>query len=298
MTDLKGRVKQARAENGNGNGEVEPVHPLILVKDLLERMGPEIAKAVPAHMTAERMARIAYTQVRKNPNLAMCTAESLAGAILTCAQLGLEPGPTGEAFLVPRKNNGVWEASFEFGYKGMATLFWQHPLAMYLDTQTVYENDAFDYELGLNAFLKHKPAKGERGKETGEWYAVAKLVTGGYRFVVLDRREVERRRHRGSSPYSPSWKNDYNAMAEKSCVRAIFDLLPKSPELARALAHDGRVRTDLAADALDVEPAYDDAVEAEVIKDGPTEGPAPDRSEDNPLHYSEEEIAESEGGQS
>jgi recombination protein RecT len=296
VTDLKARVKQARTETSQG--EVAPAHPLMLVKDLLDRMGPEIAKAVPAHMTAERMARIAYTQVRKNPDLAMCTAESLAGAILTCAQLGLEPGPTGEAFLVPRKNKGVWEASFEFGYKGMATLFWQHPLAMYLDTQTVYENDTFDYELGLNAFLKHKPAKGERGKETGEWYAVAKLVTGGYRFVVLDRREVERRRHRGSSPYSPSWKNDYNAMAEKSCVRAIFDLLPKSPELARALAQDGRVRTDLAADALDVEPTYEDAVEGEVVEDDPAESPPPDQPTANPFHNGDDEVDGSEGGQS
>jgi phage RecT family recombinase len=299
VTDLKDRVKQARAENGNGGGEVEQAHPLTRVKDLLDHMAPEIAKAVPAHMTAERMARIAYTQVRKSPELALCTADSLAGAILTCAQLGLEPGPTGEAYIIPRKNKaGVWEASFEFGYKGMATLFWQHPLAMYLDTQTVYENDVFDYELGLNAFLKHKPAKGKRGEETGEWYAVAKLVTGGYRFVVLDRREVERRRHRGSSPYSPAWKNDYNAMAEKSCVRAIFDLLPKSPELARALAQDGRIRTDLAADALDMEPAYEDAVEGEVVEDEREQGPAPDLSGADAPPTGVNEGADPDGGRS
>ncbi len=247
--------------------EDKAAHPLVRVRDLLDRMGPEIAKAVPAHMTAERMARIAYTQIRKSPELAECTAESLAGAILTCAQLGLEPGPTGEAFIVPRRNKGVWEASFELGYKGMATLFWQHPLAAYLDTQTVYENDDFDYEYGLNAFLRHKPAKGDRGKETGEWYAVAKMVNGGYRFVVLDKREVERRRHRGQSPWSPAWKNDYNAMAEKSCVRALFDLIPKSAEMARALAQDGAVRTDLAPDALDVEPEFPEAMPGEVVPD-------------------------------
>ncbi|MDH2424845.1 recombinase RecT [Sphaerisporangium sp. TRM90804] len=252
-----------REEAGNGSGP----HPLTRVRDLLTAMAPEIAKALPAHMTAERMARITYTQIRKNPDLAECTAESLAGAILTCAQLGLEPGPTGEAFIVPRKNKGVLEASFELGYKGMATLFWQHPLAAYLDTQTVYENDEFDYEYGLGAFLRHKPAKGERGKETGEWYAVAKLVNGGYRFVVLDRREVERRRHRGQSPWSPAWKNDYNAMAEKSCIRALFDLIPKSAEMARALAQDGAVRTDLAPDALDIEPEQPDSVPGELVKD-------------------------------
>jgi recombination protein RecT len=127
---------------------------------------------------------------------------------------------------------------------------------------------------------------------------VAKLVTGGYRFVVLDRREVERRRHRGSSPYSPAWKNDYNAMAEKSCVRAIFDLLPKSPELARALAQDGRVRTDLAADALDVEPAYEDAVEGEVVEDEPEKSPAPDPSGDSAPHHDAPEGAEPDGSQS
>lgn len=287
MSELKNRVKQARAENGNG--EVEPVHPLTRVKDLLDHMAPEIAKAVPAHMTAERMARIAFTQVRKNPELAMCTADSLAGAILTCAQLGLEPGPTGEAYIIPRKNKGVFEATFQLGYKGMATLFWQHPLAMYLDAQTVYEKDDFEFELGLNAHLRHKPAEGDRGKERGYWYAVAKMTNGGYRFVVLDRREVERRRQRSSSPNSPAWKNDYSQMAEKSCVRDLFDLIPKSSELARALAQDGRARTDLSADALDVEPPYQDAVDGEVVEDEP---------ENNPLHYSDEEVAEGGGGQS
>ena len=241
------------------------------VKELLERLSPEIAKALPRHLTAERLARMAYTQVRKSPELALCTPESLMGAVLTCAQLGLEPGPTGEVWFIPRKTHRrgatVWEATFQLGYQGMVTLFWRHPLAAYLATGTVREGDEFDYQLGLEPNLVHRPARVKRGEAKGEpvgyWYAVARLTNGGFAFRVLDWEDVEARRNASSSANSPAWRQHYNAMAEKSCIRALFDLLPKSTEIQRALAWDGQVRTQLDADAIE-EPPKSEVVDGDV----------------------------------
>ena len=52
----------------------------------------QLALALPKSMTAERLTRIVMTECRKVPALMQCNQESFFGAVLQCAQLGLEPG--------------------------------------------------------------------------------------------------------------------------------------------------------------------------------------------------------------
>lgn len=216
----------------------------------LKSMQGELARALPAGgLTADRLARIVLTEVRRTPKLAQCTRESFGGAIMTCAQLGLEPGSgTGEAYLIPFGR----EVTLVIGYQGMAKLFWQSPLAKSLDAQVVYERDAFDYAYGLEPRLEHKPVLGgARGKAIA-YYAVATLTSGGSAFVVLSPDDVERIRERSKAKNDGPWKTDYDAMARKTAVRQLFKLLPKSPQLAQAMAQDEQVRTDSALDAIDL----------------------------------------------
>jgi len=95
-------VYQKNVEGGNAN-----------VATFIKSLMPEIQRALPKGMDAERIARIALTEVRKserefakgnsNASLAQCTPESFAGALLTSSALGLEPGVNGECYLVPYK---------------------------------------------------------------------------------------------------------------------------------------------------------------------------------------------------
>ncbi|NKV63713.1 hypothetical protein GS924_06770 [Rhodococcus hoagii] len=59
-------------------------------------MKPELQRALPKHMDPDRMARIALTVLRQTPKLNECKPESFLGALMTAAQVGLEPGPLGE----------------------------------------------------------------------------------------------------------------------------------------------------------------------------------------------------------
>lgn len=278
MTEnLKDRVagKRAAAENGNGNGAVEKAQQQPqTIAQFIEQMKGEMARALPKHLNPDRLARIALTEVRRTPRLAQCTQPSFGGALMTCAQLGLEPGVTGEAYLIPRKNGrlsraagrDVYEVQLTIGYQGMAKLFWQSPLAKSLDAQAVYENDDFEYEYGLNPALRHRPSLQERGDAIA-YYSVATLVNGGFAFIVLSRSDVEKIRIRsnaGTGDRDSPWKTDYDEMSKKTCLRRMFKLLPKSPELARALSQDEGVRTDWAEDAIDVTPDY---VAGEVVSD-------------------------------
>lgn len=264
---VRGELAQ-RQQQSNGNGEVSGTPTLT---QFLEQMKGEMARALPAHMSADRMARIVMTLVRRTRNLDKCTLQSFGGAIMTCSQLGLEPGVGGEAWILPYWNNkrGVYEAQLIIGYQGMTKLFWQSPLAKSLDAQAVFQNDDFDFEYGLEPRLVHRPnLNGDRG-DPYVYYAVAKTTSGGSAFVVMSKDDIEKIRARSGAKDDGPWQTDYDAMAKKTCLRQLFKLLPKSTALEHALMHDERIRTDKSAEAIDVEPRY---IEGAIVDpDGPSD---------------------------
>lgn len=227
---------------------------------LIERQKPEIARALPRHMNPDRMARIAVTVLRQTPQLARCNPASFLGALMTAAQLGLEPGPLGEAYFVPFGR----DVTFIPGYKGLIKLAWQSGQLADIWAEVVYENDEFDYQLGLHRDLVHRPAQGDRGEPT-HVYAVARLKDGGTPFVVLSRAEVEDIRSRSKASKSGPWVTDWAAMSKKTAVKQLAKWLPMSSEFSAAVAMDGSVRTDVGADLVDVQPEFiDGEVESDV----------------------------------
>lgn len=264
-TSDQARAEVARRASENGNGEAPSLAALI------ERQKPEMARALPKHMDADRMARLALTVLRKTPGLNACTPESFLGALMTCSQLGLEPGATGEAYLVPHKDrrNNTVECTLIIGYQGYSKLFWQSPQAKHLDAQAVFENDEFEYELGLEPKLIHRPALGNRGNVVA-FYAVASLTSGGSAFVVLSPEDC--RRIRGKSGPNGGIADPMYWMEKKTALRQLVKLMPKSSQLATALVHDGGVRRDPAQEALDrgpdaVDPDAFGVIEAEAVDD-------------------------------
>lgn len=201
---------------------------------LLEKMKPAIAQALPKHVSAERIARIALTAVRSNPKLAECTPQSFLGSLLQASQLGLEVNtPLGQAYLIPYKDI----CTLVVGYQGMLDLARRSGMVKAIYAHAVREADEFDYELGLEPKLSHKPAEGDRGDLT-HVYAVARLTGGEPIFTVLTRAEVERFRARSRAKDSGPWVTDYEAMALKTAIRRIFKWLPKSAEMSMAAAVD------------------------------------------------------------
>ena len=93
--------------------------PVIVQQVLSDQFKKQLALAVPKHLSADRMARIAATEVRKTPALLNTTPASFLGAVMQSAQLGLEPGSAlGQAYLVPYGN----QCQLILGYRGMIDL--------------------------------------------------------------------------------------------------------------------------------------------------------------------------------
>ena len=203
---------------------------------LLEKMSGEISRALPKHVPADRMARVCMTALRSTPNLENCDAMSFLGCVMSAAQLGLEPNtPLGFCYLIPRKSKGRWECTLMIGYQGMLDMCRRSGHVSSVYAHVVHEGDEFTYQLGLQQSLKHVPCENP-GKVTYV-YAVAKLKDDSEPiFVVLSHREIESRRNRGYG--GGPWKTDWEAMAMKTAIRALWRWLPKSSEIAAAIQLD------------------------------------------------------------
>ena len=116
---------------------------------------------------------------------------SFLAALMNAAQLGLEPNtPLGQAYLIPYNNKGKMECQFQIGYKGLIDLGYRNPQMQIISAHAVYENDEFEYELGLNPKLEHRPTLGERG-EVRLFYGMFKLTNGGFGFEVMSKTAID-----------------------------------------------------------------------------------------------------------
>jgi recombination protein RecT len=209
------------------------------IASLFEKMKPEMAKALPKHLNAERMARIGLTEIRKNPALLECSQASLLAGIMTAAQLGLEPGILGHVYLIPYNNNKTRqkEVQFMIGYKGILELVRRSGQVASIDVHEVCKGDDFEFEYGLEPKLRHKPNLDNRGEEYA-YYAVAKLKDGGYQFLVMSKKDVEKYKARSKSPNYGPWQSDYGAMAKKTVLKQLCKYLPISLEYQEYMAQD------------------------------------------------------------
>ena len=101
MTTKVDDLKNSLAQTAGTPIVEKPRTPNQLVGDYIDRMMPSISAVLPKHVTAERMTRIALNVIRSNPKLLECDINSLMGAVMESAKLGLEPGLMGQSYLIP-----------------------------------------------------------------------------------------------------------------------------------------------------------------------------------------------------
>ena len=275
MTQTEKMKQQLQAKKGNEVAKDKPK----TIEDYLKQMAPAMQEALPKHMDVDRLMRLTMTTIRTTPELRQADVASLLGGVMQAAQLGLEPGLLGQCYLLPFKNNrkGITEVQFIIGYKGMIDLARRSGHIQSIYAHAVYENDEFEYELGLNPTLKHVPSfDSDRGEFLGS-YAVAHFKDGGYQMEFMPKAEIEKRRNAspgGRSKYSP-WNNYYEEMANKTVIRHMWNYLPISVEIQEAVQHDEGVARSI----KDITPEDESYLE---LPD-PIEVEVPEETEDIPV---------------
>jgi recombination protein RecT len=189
----------------------------------------QVKAALPGNVSPERFVRVAVTAINQNPDLVAVDKATLFSSIIRCAQDGLLPDGREAALVVfnDKKAAGGKRSSYLPMIGGYRKIAAKHGLS--LEAFLVHENDEFDYELGYEPVLRHKPPRlgSDRGEVLGA-YAVARHVDGRKWLDVMSRDEIEKVRavsRAATSEYGP-WVNHWGEMARKTVARRLFKQLP------------------------------------------------------------------------
>jgi phage RecT family recombinase len=229
-----------------------PEAPKDRLRAIMRQITPQIASLLPKHLTPEVMVGVVLTEGARNPDLRLCTAESLAASIILASQLGLKvSGPLGHFYLIPRfekvnprdKNSPKeWRCGYTIGYRGYAELARRADLR--LNAGAVYRDEI---ARGLFAWTNDPPTlrhDGALGIDRADSNLVAAYCVAvderrgraGHRWqIVLDLAEIAKRRKMAQT--QKVWDEHFAAMCRKTGIRALLSggLVPLSAELQTAL---------------------------------------------------------------
>jgi recombination protein RecT len=211
--------------------------PIAKFSGFMDKLKPQLALALPKHMNADRMARLALTAFSTNADLQQCTPQSIAGSIMTAAQLGLEPGINGQGYLIPYKGT----CTFVPGWKGLVDLVARSGRAT-VWTGVVYPGDRFEYQLGDAPFCRHVPGDGaeEGGDEFTHVYAIGRVRDASMAVIeVWTRAKVKKHLKTynkvGGRHYAQASENNFEMYARKVALLQVLKYMPASIELANAI---------------------------------------------------------------
>lgn len=226
-----------------------------VMQGYIKQMQGEIRKALPSVMTPERFTRIVLSALSSNPKLAQTTPQSFLGAMMTAAQLGVEPNtPLGQAYLIPYYNNKTRcsECQFQLGYKGLIDLAYRSGEISTIQAHVVYENDAFEYSFGLEPTLKHVPTHTDRGEPVFV-YAVFRTKDSGFGFEVMSIEDVRAFAQQYSKAFgSGPWQTNFEEMAKKTVLKRALKYAPVKSDFLRGVAQDNTVKTEISEDMCEV----------------------------------------------
>jgi recombination protein RecT len=213
-----------------------------------EKTKQAIKAALPdMGVTPERVATIAFSVIASKPQLLECDARSLVKVIVEGSLLGLSFDPhLKQAAIVPFKAGGVPQATLIVEYMGLVKLARNGGVLSHIVcAEIVYEKDLFQYQLGEEPRLEHRPLlNGSRGKALG-CYVVAKLTDGGTVFKYLSQDEIYfyREKSRAKDAADSPWNTDEFSMWRKTVIRRLMGYLPMDDKTQRAMHDDEMAET-------------------------------------------------------
>lgn len=213
--------------------ENKQMNPVAQFSRFMDTFKPQMALALPKHLTPDRMARLALTAFSTTPKLQQCDPRSIAASVMTASTLGLEPGVNGQGFLVPYGTT----CTFVPGWKGLVDIVNRSGRAT-VWTGAVFDGDHFDYALGDRPFVQHRPGDEDDPGRLTHVYAIGRVNGSDWPVIeVWTMRKVWRHRDQynkvGKSHYS---FRDPEMYARKVALLQVLKYMPSSIEVSNAIA--------------------------------------------------------------
>lgn len=274
---------------------------------------PQFGKAIAAvagkYLTPDRMLRLCINAVKKTPKLMECDPQSVLGAMMASAALGLEPNTLQQqAFLIPYKRRAkvgdqwvdVYDCQFQVGARGFVTLAYRSPQIKLLTAEAIHDGDKWEHEVGSQSFLRYAKNLRNRGALLGAFSYVRfeggdegacvlpfdelmKIRSKSETFRSLTERlekadnEKDRKKAEAALAETPwvMWEDD---MCSKSAIKKHAKQLPLAGNDVMAVAADlddksdhGVLDTRALTDVDVVRAVVSDEAEAPALDNNPTE---------------------------
>jgi recombination protein RecT len=235
---------------------------LTIYKERLTERKNDFIAMLPRDVDFEAFKQILITVAIKNPALLNAEQESLFMAIRQCAQDGLLPDGRESALVIfkTKKDNQFVDAvSYMPMIAGIYKKLRNSGKILSIVARVIHKNDAFDYELGDNEFINHKPAFDNRGEAIGV-YGIIKTTDGAVHREVMNKQEVEYIRQFSKSEQNKKkypntvtiWDSHWGEMAKKTVIRRLVKPLPMTKELTDFFNRDNENYIDI-KDAVDIQ---------------------------------------------
>ncbi len=196
---------------------------------------PQIAAALPAHISPERFKRVVVTAINQNPALYKADRRTLFTACVRAAQDGLLPDGREAALVIYRtksKQTGEWKDAVQYlpMIAGIIKRMRNSGDVAAVDAQLVHQKDEFTYRLGDDPKIEHKPALADRGEPIAA-YAIIKLTNGEVLREVMGRQDIEKVRSVSRAKDNGPWVDWWGEMARKTVLRRCAKRAPVSSDL-------------------------------------------------------------------
>ncbi len=223
------------------NQQVQQIaeNPLqLLDKQFMERKS-DFEAVLPANCTVERFARVVKTACIQSAELLQCDRGSLFMSAFKCAQDGLLPDGRDAALVVfnTKQKDGSYKKLVQYMpmVSGILKKIRNSGELTSISSHVVYDKDEFDYCLGDEEHITHKPAIGDRGEAICA-YAIAKTKDGGIYREVMCLNDIEK--IRSLSKNKNIWDYHWSEMARKTVIRRLSKRLPMSNEIQEVITRD------------------------------------------------------------
>lgn len=208
-------------------------NPIAAFSGFMDKFKPQLALALPKHMTADRMARLALTAFSSSAQMQECSPRSIAAAIMTAGQLGLEPGVNGAGYLIPYKGT----CTFVPGWKGLVDLVSRSGRGT-VYTGVIFRDQQYTFTDGAKRdLIIHNETDLDAPEDMTHAYAIGWVRDAA--MPIIELWSVEKiRKHRdkynkvGSKHYS---FRDWEMYCRKVPLLQVLKYMPASIELANAI---------------------------------------------------------------
>lgn len=216
------------------SNEEKQLSPIAKFGGFMGKLKPQLDLALPKHLTADRMARLAMTAFSTSPKLQDCDLTSIAASIMTAGQLGLEPGVNGAGWLVPYKRT----CTFVPGWKGLVDLMSRSGRGTVF-TGVIFKDQRYTFTDGARRdLIIHNETELDDQSDITHAYAVGWVKDSSMPIIELwTVGKITKHRDKynkiGESHYS---YRDWEMYARKVPLLQVLKYMPCSVEMANAIA--------------------------------------------------------------